>query len=155
MGVLGRLEPAINRLVYLSYMGHVFYVWATLVSGAGVDSFVAKLVRRGFNVEPLAESDAMTLEGDYATLAALKIVHDKVPAKTGNEPTEPQAWCHKIIKEVLTEVKVSWHSLVVLNVGGTCTWSGAHYFIETPPKSPPKSTETQIDRIDKEIGDGS
>jgi len=130
-----------------------FYVWVTLLSPAGVDPLMAKLIRRGFKVSALADDGSLTVNGEFACLVALQLEHVNIPPKTDNEDTKPLQFCFRALKESLNELDLSRHSIVASQVGvsGGYTWAGPNYV--KPPKPKTEPSETQIERIEKAIGD--
>jgi hypothetical protein len=130
-----------------------FYVWVTLLSPAGVDPLMAKLIRRGFKVCALADDGSLMLDSEFACLVALQLEHANIPPKTGNADTKPLQFCFRALKESLNELGLSRHSIIAYQVGGPGghTWDGPHYV--QPPKPKTASSETQIERVEKAIGD--
>ena len=73
------------------------------------------------------------------------------------------SWCLNRVRQILTERRTSWHSIVIQMYPGTfdmtggltasSTWNGPNYFVESPPKYPPKSNEPHIERMDTALGD--
>jgi hypothetical protein len=122
-----------------------FYVWATLTTDLSADRLVSGLVRKGYTTGPLAASGELSWSGELSSLVALKLTPVKDPAK------DPALSVMKDVVKVLEELKATRHSLIVLHVGGTCTWRGSNIVL---PKELAKTVhERLIDDVDELDGE--
>jgi hypothetical protein len=136
--------------------GKNFYVWATLISDRAANELVVGLVRRGFQVEPLADDNTLTNVGEVSVLCALNVIADHVPA-TLPEGRGPQHWVLDRVTEVLDETKNAYYSLIIFEIGGTCTWIGSNIKLpkkvaDEPPAVKDDEPPTAIDKMDRALG---
>lgn len=133
-----------------------FYVWASLLSERAVNNFVTGMVRRGFEVGPLARSDELTQVSEVSSLCAVKAEADHIPEPLPTDQNAPQ-WVLAQMVSVLEATKEQWFSLVVSHVGGTCTWRGPNITLPKDPK--PKTPEpvgedkpiSALDKVDEAL----
>jgi len=128
-----------------------FYIWATLLSDRAASDLTAGLVRKGFHVGPLSADNNLTIVGPVSTLCALKGETGTVPEKLAEKQT-PQGWVLNQVKEVLNHSENSWLSLVVSELGGSCTWSGSNVAKKKEDPPPKKEDPTVLDKMDKTLG---
>jgi hypothetical protein len=123
-----------------------FYVWATLLTSATAHRLTSGLVEKGYSVGPLASSRRLCVEGEASVFAALKV--------DSGLDTVDQSLMIREVKEVLSGIGSVWHSLVVFEVGGSCTWEGSN--IKLPPREekvvedPKEVPKTRFDLMGKD-----
>jgi hypothetical protein len=132
-----------------------FYIWATLLSDRAASDLTAGLVRKGFHVGALAANNNLTIVGNVCALASLKAVTDTIPEKLPEKLPEKDTtvgWVLERVKEVLNHSENSWLSLVVSELGGSCTWSGSNVAKKKEDPPPKKEDPTVLDKMDKTLG---
>ena len=123
----------------------IFRVFASLYSPGAVDALVAGLVRLGFRVDPLAQSNRLTWDSDHSSFACIRAEY------TGPPQVATSQWCCNQAEAILRSTGRGWFCIVVCDhaSGESYAWSGP----ETPPKTekavvPPASPTSSLDRVD-------
>jgi hypothetical protein len=129
----------------------IYYVWATLLSDRAASELASGLVRKGFHVGPLAANNALTIVGVASTLCALKAETDTVPEKLPENETS-QEWVIARVREVLDHSENTYLSIIVSEVGGSCTWQGSNISKKKEDPPPKKEAPTVLDKMDQKLG---
>lgn len=119
-----------------------FFAWVTATTNLSADPLIAGLVRAGYEAKVLASNGNLIEQGEISCLISLHLCR-VVPGE------RPQSQVSEAIHEVYEKIGATYHSIVVLQPGGTCSWRGSNIKLpEKPPEPPP--VKTKYDRLNEE-----
>lgn len=98
----------------------VYYAWVTAGSSEFAELLVAKMVRRGFTVGPLARFLITQNDDNPACVVAIHIT--RVPRDDDEKKDYTATGVHREIVDVIKHIKGKFWSLVVAEAAG-CTWN--------------------------------
>lgn len=96
-----------------------YYVWITMLTASYASMIVGKLVKKGFTVGPILPQDDLVLGGKDTPSALMALILDRVDEKDISKILNT-------VKQVLADLKVKYHSIVISGATGTATWSGSN-----------------------------
>jgi hypothetical protein len=101
-----------------------FFVWITALTGFYERDIIYQLVSKGYDVGPaMSQSISLQSEKTAGVLIALRV------EKFG--PIDhKQLWGE--IKEILTNIKAKYYSIIVAPYSPTSAWDGGNFEIERP-----------------------
>jgi hypothetical protein len=109
--------------------GYHTYVWITLLTKDAAEPLMGRLAAKGCTVSPLDKSGKSLWEGEASALLALDLHLPQSTAKKVDSPAEALTW----VKDILAQLGISYHSVVLSVYGITCTWNGGN--IKLPKKT--------------------
>lgn len=107
----------------------IYYVFITALISSYEDMVIAALVKKGFQVSPLSETNQVTI-GDKDSICAMIALRIDLDDKSAFD-------LHTEIQSVLHELRVVYYSLVVTE-SADCCWNISN--IKVPKALPPAPT---------------
>lgn len=96
-----------------------YYVWITMLTASYAGRIVGRLVKKGFTVGPLLTQDSLVLGGKDNPSALMALLLDRVEEKDIVKVRND-------VKQVLADLKVKYHSIVISGTSGLATWEGSN-----------------------------
>jgi len=111
-------------------MSNVYYVFITVLISSYEDMIIAALVKEGYQVSALSETNEVTIgnKDSVSAMIALRVVAEATNANELNGE----------IQEVLDELKILYYSLIVTE-SVDCSWNVSDIKLPRalPPPTPP------------------